>query len=335
MKTKRKIVLLAVAVLLAVISAIILLVMSAKINSLSHENVAKSFSQDEDYVQITVFLPEEAEFTYDKLMYFRYNLEKELTNNSLEAKNGARLYVDAGSTFKDITLDSESAKHTKAKAVYVLGDYSLFHKELSDVPDITHDLNHDRVLISKLAAWNLYGGYELYDFKVTDGVKDFYISGVYDDYKGAEYDSFYGDKASCVMDMWLYPDMNIGCYEIILINPVKNFAKDAVVKSLGLEEGTYELVVNSERFSFSNLFAGISELLKTDKLLPEGVRLTPEELAARQTEKELSCMLVILVIFLVYPVVYVGFWVVKLVILVKKLINKYVTGKIKERFSYS
>ncbi len=335
MKTKRGIVLLAVAVLFAVLSGVMILLMTGKINSLAHENVAKGFSDREEYVQITVFLPESAEVTLDKLMYFRYNLEKELTDNSLEAKNGARLYIDAGSAFKDISLDSESGKHTKAKAVYVLGDYGFFHKELLSKPDITRDLNHDRILISKLAAWNLYGGYELYDFKVTDGVRDFYISGVYDDYKGAEYDAFYGDRASCVMDMTAYPDMSISCYEIILVNPVKNFAKDAVVKSLGLEEGTYELVVNSERFSFANIFAGIPKLIKTDKLLPEGVRLTPEELAARQVEKELSVMLAVLMIFSVYPVVYTLFWVVKVVILVKKLINKYITGKIKEKFSYS
>lgn len=335
MKTKRRIVLLAVAALLAVISVGLIIAMNGKINSLAHENVSKGFSDDREYVQITVFLPESAEFTYDKLMYFRYNIEKALTDNSLEAQTGARLYIDTGSAFKDISLDSESSKYTKAKAVYIFGDYSFFHKEFSFAPDITQDINHDRVLVSKLAAWNLYGGYELYDFKVTDGSRDFYISGVYDDYRGAEYDAFYGDSASCVIDMTGYPDMGITCYEIMIVNPVKNFAKEAVVKALELEDGTYELVVNSERFSFANLFNGISRLLTTDKPLPEGVNLTPEELVARQAEKELSFMLAIVMLLSVYPTVYVCVWAIRLIMLLKKLANKHIIQKIKEKFSYS
>ena len=58
MKTKRKAILFAVAVSFAVLSVIMLLVMAGKVNSLAHEKVTKGFSSDEEYVQITVFLPE-------------------------------------------------------------------------------------------------------------------------------------------------------------------------------------------------------------------------------------------------------------------------------------
>lgn len=326
---------LAAAVLLAAAAGVTAIFMADKISSLAHENVAKNFSKGEEFAQLTLFLPESSDFTADKVMYLRYKLEKALTDKSMKSENGARLYVDAYSSYGDITIETDSARSVKSGAVYIGGDYGLFHNELEYSADIVNDINHDRILLSRDAAWRLYGGYDLYDFRLSDGKYSYLVSGVYTEPDTDEYKVYYGDKVSCVADMSRFPHMKITCYEIIMVNPVKNFAKDIVKEALGLDESTYLMVENSQRFSLSNLYRKIPELVKTDTKLPDGVSLTHEEMTARRTEKELAVMLLLLTIFGIYPVIYMSVWVFRLIMLIKEFINRHITSRIKDKFSYS
>ena len=334
MKTKG-IIALASAIVLGISVLVTALVMKSAADSLYHENTAKRFSADEEYAQFTVFIPESEKYTADRIMYLRYKLDKALTDNSLEAKPGARLYVDAYNAFGQITLETEAGRSVNSMAMYVGGDYGMFQKELEYAPDITRDLNHDRILISRKAAWKLYGGYDLYDFKLSDGNDDFYISGIYTENDGGEDKAFYKDAVPCVADMAKYPDMSITCYKIIMVNPVKSFAKNILTEAIGLEEGTYLLVENSERFSVGNLYKKVPMLLKSDEKLPEGIVLTPEEMTARRTEKELSAMLVLLTALAVYPAIYLLLWLFRLIRFIKGLFNKHIIERIKNKFSYS
>ncbi len=335
MKTK-KIIHIAVIVLLTLAATVTALVMCLKINSLDHENAAKRFSRGEKFSQITLFIPESAEFTVDKIMYFRYNIEKKLTEKSMTPPNEtARLYVDAFSSYEDINLSSDTSRNANVKAMFVGGDYKKFYKALSEAADVTNDVNHDRILLSRTAAWQLYGGTELYDFRAFAGERNYYVSGVYDDFRGKDYDTFYENRPSCVIDIMSAHDQAVTCYEIIMVNPVKNFAKDIVVNCLDLTEGTYLLVENSERFSLGKLFKKIPTLIASDEPLPVGVNITPEEMMARRAEKELAVMLTIFMIFALYPAIWGIILVFKLIKLVKGLINRYIISKIKDKLSYS
>jgi hypothetical protein len=331
----KSIIALVTAIIFGALSGCVALVMKNTVDSLYHENAAKRFSEGEEYAQFTVFLPESEKFTVDKVMYLRYKLEKALTDNSMEAASGARLYADAYSAYKDITLESEASRSVSAKAVYIGGDYSMFRKELEYAPDITEELNHDRILMSENAAWSLFGGYDLYGFGVSDGSNNFYISGVYSEEDSDENSAFYGNKVPCIIDMAKYPDMSISCYELIMVNPVKNFAKDVLVRALELNEGKYLLVENSERFSVGNLYNKASTILKADERLPEGIVLNPEEMTARKKEKELSVMLILLTILVVYPVIYLLIQLFRLIRLIKGVSDKHIIGRIKNKFSYS
>lgn len=334
MKDKKKIIHISVILILLFAAFVIVFAMKIKISDLEHENVAYKFSTDNRYAQFTLFIPESSEFTPDKVMYFRYNLDKKLTEESMESDK-SRLYVDAYSSFKDISFSSDSFRTSNVKAVLVGGDYKLFHKEIAHLPDFTNDINHDRILLSRSAAWQLYGGTNLYDFKAASGDRIYYISGVYDDYADDEYIKFYGDKPSALADIQGSPETNITCYEILLVNPVKDFAKNIVKECIDLGEGTYLLVENSSRFSFANLLKRIPTLIQTDNPLPQGVEITPEEMAARRAEKELSLMLLVFLLFVLYPTLWVLILIYKFIRFVKQLFGKYVVTKIKDKFSYA
>ncbi len=320
---------------LALFAFIVALLMINKINSLEHENIAKSFSKGTNFAQITLFIPESAEYNIDKVMYFRYNLEKKLTEESITPENdGARLYVDAFSCYRDITLTSEK-RQSNAKAMLVGGDYQLFHEEFFPLPNVTNDINRDRILISESAAWQLYGGYSLYDFPVYSGEKTYYVSGVFDDGEGKERKEFFDEKSACLIDIEAEKDAYITCYEILLVNPIKDFATGIVKECLEIPEETYLMVENSSRFSVLNLLKGIPKLLQADKALPQGVNITHEEMMARNAEKQLSLMMLIFMILALYPFVWVLILFFKLIKLVKRLADKFVFSKIRDKLSYS
>ena len=339
MKAKKIANIIAVTVLFAA-AVITAFAMHLKIQSMEHENAAKRISNGTRFSQITLFLPESAEFTVGKARYFEYELDKKLTEKSVTPENdGARLYVSAYSLYKDRTLTPAESFNSKrsadVKMLLVGGDYALFHPELADVPRVTGDVNHDRILLSRTAAWRLFGGSELYDFEVVADEKSYFVSGVFADFEADEYSDFLGDRALCISDMAREPDANISVYEILLVNPVTDFAKGLVTECIGLDENTYYLVENSSRFSVGKLFKKIPKLLDTDTQLPNGVTITPEEISALKTEKELCAMLILVLIFSAYPVLWLCILLYRLIKLLKGLLDKFVFDKIRDKLSYS
>ena len=164
MKTKARLIHLIVTLLLAAVALGIGIAMNVYMNSFDHEQVAKKFSNGTRFAQITVFAPDTAGLTVDKIMYFRYKLETKLTEKSITPPNdGARLYADAFSAYVDASLASNGSRTSNVKLAYVGGDYSLFYKAYRDMPNVGNDINHDRILLSRSAAWQLYGGEALYD----------------------------------------------------------------------------------------------------------------------------------------------------------------------------
>lgn len=205
------------------------------------------------------------------------------------------------------------------------------------MPGITADVNHDRILLSRSAAWQLYGGSELYDYSVSIGARPqtYYVSGVYPDYEGDEYKEFYGEKTAAIADLAAESEMPVACYELLVIDPVTNFAVNTVKECLDLTEGSYVMIENSTRFSIPNLFKNIPKLVAPDEPLPTGVDLTPEEIAVRQGEKMLGVMLVIFLVLAVYPFVWLLILGYRLIQLIKRFFNWLIVKRIKDKLAYS
>ena len=320
-----------ILVLIAAVFFVSILVYRSKF---PHEYAAKRFSAGKRFAQITVFVPESANFTVDNVMYFRYKLEKKLTENSIETSEGKRNYFDAYSSERDSNIATDN-KNSPSKVIYIGGDYSKFHTEFENMPDITKDLNHDRVLLSRSAAWKLYGGSSLYDFPVKIDGDSYLVSAVFDDYTGQTYEEYYENAPPVVADIQRVPDTPITCYEIVLVNPVNEFAKNRVKECLDFDESTYVLVENSSRFGFVNLYKKIPTLLNYNENVPVGVSLPPYEIAARKAEKILTFLVLLFTIFIAYPALWVVIYIIKGIRFVKRLFDKFIIDKIKDKLSYS
>ena len=332
---KAKIIALAAAGVLAVAGGLVGLSILNTARSLWHENAAGRFAADERFAELSVFLPADANFTLDGVMHTRYEIEKALVARSIPLSEEKRVYVDAFSAFDTVSAASDSGKTTTVRRRKIGGDPAFFYESFAAAPRIGEDINHDRVLLSKTAAWRLYGGYELEDFPVTLGSDTFVVSGVIDDPVSADDKAFYGEDPLIVCDIGRFPDTPVTLYEIILIDPVKGFAKDVLETALPVDKERVLIVENSARFSVPALYKKIPTLLAADEEMPAGVTVTPEEMAARRAEKHLAARFLLMHILLAYPLLVALYLLRKLYKKGKDFLSRTVGSKIRDKLSYS
>ncbi len=114
------------------------------------------------------------------------------------------------------------------------------------------DLMKDRVVLDEQLAWMLYGSADLAGLTVRIGEQDFVIAGV-----AAQPDDAFS-RAVTALGPTIYLDYSARellspggalCYEVVLPDPVRGFAKGVVTDSFGK---LGPVVENTGRFSFAN-----------------------------------------------------------------------------------
>ncbi|MBR5381764.1 MAG: ABC transporter permease, partial [Oscillospiraceae bacterium] len=151
----------AVCVLALLVSLCSYLSVSSDKRALPAQDAAARWrgGSDERFTQVSVFLPESAGLTVEKLYEFRSSLETRFLSESLEAEEGASLYRDAYTAFFG-AVTAKGDYGSSPVQVYALGgDWFFFHP----LPLVSggyirgDELMHDRVVLDTVAAWQLFG----------------------------------------------------------------------------------------------------------------------------------------------------------------------------------
>lgn len=208
------------------------------------------------YAQMACYLPVDAGKTAEDIYSFRTALDSKLMEQSLEAPEGGKLYLDAYYGVENMTISSESAS-ASVKAVGVGGDFFYFHPlALRGGSYIkSSDLMDDLVVLDEETAWKLYGGIDLTGLTVFINAKPFVVAGVVareDDFateqaydgKGGVYMSFSAMKE-------LSETASITGYEIVMPNPITGYAKSVLSETFPVGDG--DVVENSSRYRLSSL----------------------------------------------------------------------------------
>ena len=188
----------------------------------------------------------------DDILKFRDTAAKKIESANLE--------LAAASALCDAWSQSGTAKVSGPKgsfdaaALAVGGRFFDFHPlALRSGGYLTEgDLMKDRAVLDEQLAWMLYGSTDLAGLTIRIGEQEFVISGVV-----AQADDRFS-RAVTALAPTVYLDYSarslLGdggavCYEVVLPEPVKGFARGIVADSFG----KLGLVVeNTDRFSFSN-----------------------------------------------------------------------------------
>ena len=282
-----------------IIAHLIILSVSRKLKSDSIEQFAAerwmNNNSDIHYAQISCFMTSDAGFTTDNVLSLNRSYDDRMLSESISSQIGARLWIHAYSGNGNVSVDA--ATNIPAQVTAIGGDFFYFHNiPLLSGNYFTDDsLNSDHVIINESLAWQLFGSNDIIG-------KDIFINDVPYNITGVSKDMHGENQAAnphIYMQYDVYQRMDnsafISCYEVLLPNPISDFALNIVKEYVRLNQMEHEIIQNTERFNLINTFKVLSNLkernIKTSKVLyPEW------ENTARITEYKLARLLSVRII---------------------------------------
>ena len=326
-----------VLVIAAIASAVGLSMVS---NTLESVRRADAFRGESDmrFAQVACFFPVGKGKEESDILSFRQTLDTKLMEQSLEAPENGSLYIDAYSTTAAVTVSNGGSGSAQAEAVAVGGEFFYFHPlQLRSGSYISSDdLMDDLVVLDEELAWRLFGGVELEGMTLTLNGKPFVVAGVVSRESDFATKKAYSGGAGLFMSYSalkrLVDTTTISCYEIIMPDPITNFAMGVVEGVFSPEE--YDVVENSSRYSLGHLLSVIGSF-GDRSMRTNGVIYPYWENAVRLTEDYASLLLILTVIFALCPLTFVVVLIIKNIVRgyrkVKKVVPEKVEAAIEQR----
>ncbi|MCR4763224.1 MAG: ABC transporter permease [Lachnospiraceae bacterium] len=216
----------------------------------------------ENASQISVFYPYDNQADYDRIRELEYNIRRkteELAEKE-EQKDAADFVTCMSAEGSVELLREDSRQSVKAHAIATHGDFFRFHpvKLLSGNLYSQDALMPDQILIDENLAWQLFGSFEIAGRGVMIGGVRHTIAGVFSVPKRGMIEKQAGIPDNlCFLSLesfcqYLDPKAKkltgIGTWEIVMPNPVKNFAVNLIREQVKADRETIWVVENSARF---------------------------------------------------------------------------------------
>lgn len=278
--------------------------------SLYDQQMAQRWSAEGDAAQISAFYAEDA---VEDETYFKgigQSVEKALQTASIVNENeNARLWIDAVSKNGKVTLTT-SRGSIEVNALGVSGEFFQFHpqKLLYGSLFSQDSMMQDGIVIDEDIAWQLFGSSNVAGMQVMIGQVPHYITGVIERADGKLERAAGLEKPVCYMSLESlqgYGKVTGGfTYEIVMPNPIKNFAYTTMQTAIGADNENVILVENSSRFDLLPLFGiirdfGIRSMSFKDVVYPYW------ENVARGQEDILALLLLLKCVLLILPSIFV------------------------------
>lgn len=307
---------------LLVLNAALLLAMTASLvglrvvsGTLDSVTAAARFQGGSEtrFAQLACFLPVDQGKAETDILTFRQGLDSKFVEQSLEAPENGKLFLDAYSGTAKVSVAADNGSST-VTAVGVGGDFFYFHPlTLRSGAYITgDDLMDDLVVLDEEMAWRLFGGIDLAGMTLTINGEPFVVSGVISREDDFATKKAYGEEGGIFMSFSalsrLVEGAAISCYEIVMPDPISGYAKSIVEDSFPVGNG--DVVENSSRYSLSHLLEVIGSFGERS-MRTNGVIYPYWENALRLTEDYAALLLILSVLFALCPCIFAVAIVVK------------------------
>lgn len=290
--------------LLSVACVLTLLFLAGRLNTQKEAERWRGENELE-FRQLSCFLPIDEKISLSDVYSFRYAILDKIHEASLDVDNEGTLFVDAWSTTGKAAVSTHLGKGD-ASITAVGGAFFEFHPlRLVSGSYITEgDLMQDRVLLDEELAWLLYGGANLSGMEVRINGQPFQVVGVIEREQDFASRRAYTDGMGLYMSYDAYKAMEesagISCYEVVMPNPVRNFAINFAREKFPIGDGV--ILENTNRFRFGKLFDVLGQF-GTRSMQNRGILYPYWENAARCIEDWCTLLMVLGVLFAVTPAV--------------------------------
>ena len=304
-----------------VISVIIFLALTGVIALLAgrqtEQQVARRWDSEGGVAQVSCFFSPNAKITQDSIESFEHSLDNALKEASIEQdspKPGARLWADAYSADGTITLSTDRGS-IEADALGIGGDFFLFHQPLllNGSYFSGNDLMQDYVILDRDASWQLFGSTDVVGMTVNIAGRPHMVIGVVERPSGKLYEAAGLDGTRVFVS---YETLSaygksggINHFEIVMPNPVKQYAENYVREQLGTPEKEVEVLENSSRYRIGKRLLLLFDF-GTRSMNGKAIIYPYWENVARGYEDILALLTLFQMLFLIYPSGVVLVWIV-------------------------
>ena len=288
---------------------------------------AERFKGDSDirFAQEACFMPVGQGKTEEDIWSFRQALDGKLVEESMEAPENGKLYLDAYSGTSQVEL-AAGKRTASVKAIGVGGEFFFFHplKLLSGSYLSERDIMDDLVLLDEEMAWRLFGSPDLVGMELTINGQPFVVGGVISREDDFATKKAFTEEGGIFMSysamQRLDENAQISCYEIVMPDPISGYAKNMMTEIFQTNGG--DVVENSHRYGTFRLLGLVKEF-GTRSMRTNGVIYPYWENAARLTEDYAALLLILAILTALCPLTFA------LVILVRLVIVTYRKAKTK------
>ena len=303
------------------ISVVIFLVLTGVIALLAvrqtEQQVDRRWDSEGGVAQVSCFFSPNAKITQDSIESFEHSLDSALKEASIEQDSpspGARLWADAYSADGTITLSTDKGS-VQADALGIGGDFFLFHQLqlLNGSYFSGNDLMQDYVILDRDGAWQLFGSTDVAGMTVNIGGRPHLVIGVVERPTGRLYEAAGLDGTRVFVSyetLSTYGQSSgINHFEIVMPNPVKQYALNYVREQLGTPEKEVEVLENSSRYQMGKLLRLILDF-GTRSMNGKAIIYPYWENVARGYEDILALLTLFQMLFLIYPSGVLLVWIV-------------------------
>ena len=299
---------LAIAGAVSLLVGLILVLVGVKTTGkLSDQQLAKRWSDNNDYAQVSAFFSELSGFNTDSVTELLKKIESKLDTDSITANENARRFVYAYSAMGEASVVSERTT-VKVNAIGVGGDYFLFHPlTLISGSFFSEDsLNQDLVVVDRETAWQLFGSTDIVGQMVEIGGVYHEICAVVERESGRLNELAGNDGATVYMS---YSSLSkngtvtyINCFEALMPNPLTGYALGVLTDNMPVDGKRFETVENTGRFYWTKLLKNVKNF-GTRGMNQKGVVYPYWENIARAYEDYLTPVTVIAILSFAFPAV--------------------------------
>ena len=295
------------------ISFVIFLVLCFIANHLGQgqeaQMMAERWSGKKDVAQVSCFFSVNMQISEDRIREFEHSIDAALADASVihESENpSARLWADAYSAGGKVTISSDKST-LQADAIGIGGDFFLFHpmKMLSGACFSGNDLMQDYCVLDQDAAWQLFGSNDVAGMTVYIGGIPHIVTGVIQRQEGRLMEAAGLDSTLVYVSYKTLSELGscngINHYEIVMPNPVTQFAYNYVNENLGDTGDETQIVENSSRYSFLSRLKLIPQF-GTRSMNGKAIIYPYWENVARGYEDILALITLFELLFLLYAV---------------------------------
>ncbi len=301
------------AILFLILTGVIALLAGAQ----AEQRIARRWSSEGGTAQVSCFFSPNAGVTQDSIESFEHSLDNALKEASIEQESpnpGARLWADAYSADGTITLSTDKGA-VQADALGIGGDFFLFHqlRLLSGSYFSGNDLMHDYVILDRETAWQLFGSTDVAGMLVTISGRPHMVIGVVERPSGKLYEAAGLDGPRVFVSyetLSAYGNSGgINHFEIVMPNPVKQYALNYVREQLGSQEREVEVLENSTRYSIGKRLRLLLDF-GTRSMNGKAIIYPYWENVARGYEDILALLTLFQMVFAIYPSGVLLVWIV-------------------------